>query len=908
MIEKYRVSEVASDLGTSSKELIALLDQQFPGESRKSQTAMSPQELNFVFEHFTQDHSLASLDEYFALKNQAPKLKPRVKTAAKTAEKPEVKAPKTDLPKSEVTKTVEKEESKKEVAKVKTTKVETSKTAPEPKEVASPATSDIAPERAADRPSKVHEATKPASAKREAGLSQGVQEHSRGIDPVRSASRQGGQRSAMGGQHFARSAQQQASSAKPLPAPPAFDDSKPIEIKMQQPKQKAKNSQSRQPRHVGPVSNVVVDMRSSEVNLERYNERYEQIAPAAQKEMVMKKQKLNQRSAARKGGRKMLSRKEREEEKLRRLELEKQRRQRLEVTLPEEITVGDLAALLKVQAGEIIKKLMQNGIMATVNEVLDYDTAALVAMDIGAKVSKEVVVTIEDRLFVQEEDDTFQEPRSPIVVVMGHVDHGKTSLLDAIRNTAVVAGEAGGITQHIGAYQVEVDGKPITFLDTPGHAAFTAMRARGAQVTDIAVLVVAADDGIMPQTIEAIDHAKEAGVSIIVAINKMDKPEANPDKIKQQLTEHGLVPEEWGGDIICVPVSAKSRQGLDDLLENILLVAEIKELKANPQRMAKGTVIEAKLDKGRGPVATVLIQTGTLRSGDIIIAGTAVGRVRVMRNDRGQIVEEAGPSVPVEIMGLADVPAAGDTFNAVEDEKLARELAEQRRAQAKEEQFKAYQKVTLENLFDHITEGEVLELPVIVKADVQGSVEAVKQSLEKLSNGEVRVRVIHGSVGAVSESDVMLAAASRAIIVGFNVRPDPIAQQNAERDGVDIRLYRIIYDAIEQIEAAMKGMLAPKTKEVELGRAEVRQVYNITGVGKVAGCYVLDGKLSRNASIRLVRDGIIITDVKLASLKRYKDDAKEVAAGYECGVTLEKTADIKVGDIFEAYEIQEVKD
>ena len=472
----------------------------------------------------------------------------------------------------------------------------------------------------------------------------------------------------------------------------------------------------------------------------------------------------------------------------------------------------------------------------------------------------------------------------------------------------MVSGEAGGITQHIGAYQVEVDGRPITFLDTPGHAAFTSMRARGAQVTDIAVLVVAADDGIMPQTVEAINHAKDAGVSIIVAINKMDKPQANPDKVKQQLTEYGLVPEEWGGDVICVPVSAKSHMGINDLLENLLLVADVKELRANPDRMAKGTVIEARLDKGRGPVATILVQSGTLHTGDVIIAGTAVGRVRVMVNDKGERVNEAGPSVPVEITGLGEVPAAGDQLNAVEDEKLARELVEKRRQEQKQEQFNSYQKVTLDNLFEHISEEEVLELPIIVKADVQGSVEAVRQSLEKLSGDEVRVRVIHGAVGAVSESDVMLAAASGAIIVGFNVRPDPIAKENAERDGVEIHLYRIIYDAIEDVESAMKGMLAPKTKEVDLGRAEVRQVYTITGVGKVAGCYVLEGKIARGVNIRLVREGIIITDVKLASLKRFKDDVREVAAGYECGITLEKTADLKEGDIFEAYEIQEIKD
>lgn len=594
---------------------------------------------------------------------------------------------------------------------------------------------------------------------------------------------------------------------------------------------------------------------------------------------------------------------------MRRLEMERQRRQKLEITIPDEIQVGELAARLKVTAAEVIKRLMSLGVMASVTEVIDYDTAAMVAMEIGAKVEKEVILTIEDRLIDDSEDnDENLQERSPVVVVMGHVDHGKTSLLDVIRHTNVTSTEAGGITQHIGAYRVMVNGRPITFLDTPGHEAFTSMRARGAQVTDIAILVVAADDGIMPQTVEAINHAKAAGVSIIVAINKMDKDTANPDKVKQELTEHELVPEEWGGDVICVPVSAVTKQGIDTLLEMVQLVADMKELKANPDRLAKGTVIEAKLDKGRGPVATVLVQNGTLHTGDVIIAGTALGHVRVMRDDLGRQVEQAGPSVPVEITGLAEVPSAGDTFNAVEDERLARELVEQRRHKQKEEVFKSYQKVTLDNLFSQIAEGEMKELPIIVKADVMGSVEAVRQSLEKISNDEVRVRVIHGAVGAVSESDVMLAEASNAIIVGFNVRPDPVAKENAEQSGVEIRLYRIIYDAIEDVTAAMKGMLAPKYKDVDLGRAEIRQVYKITGVGVVAGCYVLEGKITRNANIRVVRDGIIIADDKLSSLKRFKDDVREVAAGYECGMTMEKFNDIKEGDILEAYVVEEYRE
>ena len=545
----------------------------------------------------------------------------------------------------------------------------------------------------------------------------------------------------------------------------------------------------------------------------------------------------------------------------------------------------------------------------SINEVVDFDTAALVAEELGAKVEKEVHVTIEERLIETDEDpeESLQE-RCPVVVVMGHVDHGKTSILDRIRNAHVTDTEAGGITQHIGAYQVEYQGKKITFLDTPGHEAFTAMRARGANVTDIAILVVAADDGIMPQTIESINHAKAAGVSIIVAINKMDKEGADPDRVKQQLTEQSLVVEEWGGDVIAVPVSAKTGMGIDELLENILLVAEVKELKANPDRLARGTVVEARLDKGKGPVATLLVQNGTLKSGDVIIAGTSVGRIRTMTNDKGRSIKEAGPSTPVEITGLGEVPSAGDVFNAVADEKLARELVEQRKHEAKEELFQQHQKVTLDNLFSQIAEGEMKELPIIVKADVQGSVEAVKQSLEKLSNDEVRVKVIHGGVGAVSESDVMLANASNAIIVGFNVRPDPVAKQNAEQSGVDIRLYRIIYDAIEEITDDMKGMLVPKYREVETARIEVRQVYKISNVGTVAGSYVLDGKVGRNNEIRVVRDGIVIAEDKMSSLKRFKDDAKEVAAGFECGITLEKFTDIKEGDIFEAFYMEEYRD
>ena len=655
-----------------------------------------------------------------------------------------------------------------------------------------------------------------------------------------------------------------------------------------------------------------VDTRAGNVELDKYNERYENIAPAnngMQSYKSVNKQKLKQRSTQyRKQGMRS-SRRETEAQRLARIAAERAKKPQIVVKIPDEIVVSDLAAMLKMTAAEVVKKLFSLGVMATVNQVIDYDTAAIVATELGAKAEKEIVVTIEDRI-IDDSDDSAEDlsPRDPVVVVMGHVDHGKTSLLDAIRHTDVTATEAGGITQHIGAYRVDLNGQKITFLDTPGHAAFTSMRARGAQATDIAVLVVAADDGIMPQTIEAINHAKAAGVDIIVAINKMDKPGATTDRIMQQLTEYDLIPEEWGGDTICVPVSALTRMNIDKLLESILLVAEMKELKANPNRAAKGIVIEARLDRNRGPIATLLVQNGTLHSGDIIVAGTSVGRVRVMVDDKGRKVKEAGPSVPVEIMGLAEAPQAGDAFDAVSDERLARELVEQRKQKQKEEQFKSFEKVTLENLFSSLKEGELKELDIIVKADVQGSVEAVKQSLEKLSNDEVRVKIIHGGVGAINESDVMLANASNAIIVGFNVRPDPVAAQNAERDGVDIRCYRIIYDCIDEIEAAIKGMLAPKFREVQQGRAEVRQVVKISSVGNIAGCYVLSGKVTRNSKIRVVRDGIVITEDEISSLRRFKDDVKEVAQNFECGIGLAKFNDIKEGDIFEAFTIEEYRD
>ena len=597
-----------------------------------------------------------------------------------------------------------------------------------------------------------------------------------------------------------------------------------------------------------------------------------------------------------------------EQEKMRRLQMEVARKAPLTVKIPDEITVGELASRMKKTAGEVIKCLMKNGVMAGINQTIDFDTAEFVATEMGCKVEKEVTVTIEERI-IDDHVDTAEElqTRAPVVVVMGHVDHGKTSLLDAIRKTSVTAGEAGGITQHIGAYTVDVNGQMITFLDTPGHAAFTSMRARGAKSTDIAILVVAADDGIMPQTVESINHAKAAEVPIIVAINKMDKPTANPDKIKEQLTKYDLVPEEWGGDTIIVPISAKTGQGLDELLEMVLLTAEVQELKANPNRRAKGTVIEARLDKSRGPVATLLVQNGTLNQGDIVIAGTAVGRVRVMTNDKGRTVKSAGPSVPVEITGLAEVPTPGEEFNAVTDERMARELVEQRRQAQKDAAAQLQQKVTLDNLFAKMQEGEMKELPLIVKADVQGSAEAVKSSLEKLSNDEVRVRVIHAGVGAINESDILLASTSGAIIVGFNVRPDAAAQASGHRANVDMRFYRVIYDAVDEIEAAMKGMLAPKYEEVVIGHAEVRMTYKVSAIGTVAGCMVKDGKVTRDSLVRVLRDNIVVHEGEIGSLQRFKDAAKEVTAGFECGMTVAKFNDIREGDIFECYIMQEVK-
>ena len=660
-----------------------------------------------------------------------------------------------------------------------------------------------------------------------------------------------------------------------------------------------------------PQTKVVDTRKATNVNLDKYDERLQDMAESRNRgrrdqHQLQGKEKF--RNKKRSGPQSNKSKQE-EADRMRRLQLEIIKKTPVTVQIPAEISVGELASRMKKTGAEVVKCLMKNGVMASLSQMIDFDTAAIIAEEMGCKVEQEVVVTIEEKL-IDDHQDAEEDlcPRAPVVVVMGHVDHGKTSLLDYIRNAHVASGEAGGITQHIGAYQVQVNGKPITFLDTPGHEAFTSMRARGAMVTDIAILVVAAEDGIMPQTVESINHAKAAEIPIIVAINKMDKPEANPERIKQQLTEYGLVCEEWGGETIVCPISAKTGMGVDNLLEMLTLTAEVGELKANPNRAAQGTVIEARLDKGRGPVATLLVQNGTLMHGDIIFAGPAVGRVRAMISDKGQKITSAGPSVPVEITGLSEAPSAGATFNAVADEKLARELVAQRKEEEKAKANAPVTKVSLEDLFSQIQAGEMKNLNLIVKADVQGSVEAVKASLEKLSNEEVRVRVIHGGVGAINESDVMLASTSQAIIVGFNVRPDNAARDSAARANVDMRMYRVIYDAINEIEAAMKGMLAPKFREALLGHAEVRQTYKVSGVGTVAGCYVQDGKLQRkDCQVRLVRDGIVIHEGVLASLQRFKDQAKEVLSGYECGLTIEKFNDIKEGDIIEAFTMEEIE-
>ena len=905
MDKKYRVNELAKDLNIPVSEITDVVQEYF-GVQKKSQASLSEDELSVVLEKYSQSNQVKNFNSYFASaskpKTEKKEEKPAEKPAKKAEKKPE---PNKEADKAEKvqakpeTKTEAKPEAKPEI------KTETKSEAKS--EIKAESKPEAKSDKPADRKPMGDRSDRKPYGDRQQGDRKPYGDRQQG-DRKPYGDRQQGDRKPYGDRrNDTRNDRRDTKPAQQTaPAQPVIDLAN---IKTNAPPTKHVKGEAVQR---GEQVTKHVDTRGSYVNLDKYNEKYETIASTEsgnrrQNDAYTKKQKISQKSQ--KGKQQFSKKKETEAQKLKRLELEKARKKQLEIQVPDEIVVSELASRLKVTAADVIKKLFSLGVMVTINQSVDYDTACIVAEEFGAKVTKEVVVSIEERLFEEVEDtEENLQPRSPVVVVMGHVDHGKTSLLDRIRHANVTSGEAGGITQHIGAYRVKAGGRDITFLDTPGHEAFTAMRARGALATDIAILVVAADDGIMPQTVEAINHAKAANLSIIVAINKMDKPTANPDKVKQELTEHGLVCEEWGGDVICVPVSAKTGEGIDELLEMVNLTADVLELKANPDRLAKGVVIEARIDKGRGPIATVLVQTGTLHTGDTIIAGTAVGRVRVMRDDKGKAVKEAGPSVPVEIMGLAEVPSAGDDFAAVEDEKLARELVEKRKFDAKEEQFKLYKKVSLDNLFSQIEEGSMKKLPIIVKADVQGSVEAVSQSLSKLSNEEVKVEVIHGAVGAVRESDVMLAKASGAIIVGFNVRPNPAAADNAKRDGVDIRLYRVIYDAIEEIETAMKGMLAPKYREVDTGRVEVRQVMKLSSVGVVAGSYVLDGRVQRNGEVRVVRDGIIVAVDKIAGLRRFKDDVKEVAAGYECGITLEKFTDIKDGDIFEAFVTEEYRD
>lgn len=845
MMIKYKLQDVAKDFQKSNKDLITLLGNYFE-EPKRAATALEEAELDIIFDVLTQESQVESFDAYFAQGESARKERKDQKDAARAKK----------LKDQEMLAAMLREQA-----------------------AAAKAAKEGKPLPAAEQPKK------PAEKKAEPAAEKSTQKTSEKVE-----------------KKVAEVKEQPAAEQKQEPAKPKSD---PVYI----PPRPQKVKQGGEAPRRTPVEVRKVDTRTSNVDLDKYNEKYTNLADSKmnRNNYTGGKQKIKQRSQDYR--KPQSAKRETEADKLRRIQLEKIKKTPIKVVIGEEITVGDLAQKLKKTAAEVIKQLMLLGVMATVTQTIDYDTAELVATELGAKVEKEVVVTIEERIMDDtKDDDTNLKPRDPVVVVMGHVDHGKTSILDAIRHSNVTAGEAGGITQHIGAYRVTAQDRQITFLDTPGHAAFTSMRARGAMVTDIAILVVAADDGIMPQTIEAIHHAKAANVQIIVAINKMDKPTANPDRIMQQLTEHELVPEVWGGDVICVPVSALTGKGIDDLLENVLLVADMMELRANPDRAAKGSIIEARLDKGRGPVASVLVKNGTLRVGDIIVAGFAVGRVRAMTDDKGRSVKEAGPSTPVEITGLAEVPEAGDVFDAVSDERLARELVEQRKNAAKEERFNAAQKVTLDNLFEQMSSGDMKELRIIVKADVQGSAEAVKQSLEKLTNDEVRVKVIHNGVGAVNESDVMLANASNAIIVGFNVRPDSVAKANAERDGIQMKMYRIIYDCIEEVEAAMKGMLAPKFREAVLGTVEVRQVYKISNVGAVAGCYVTDGKVTRACQIRVVRDGIVIAEDKIDSLRRFKDDVKEAAQGYECGISLEKFNDIKEGDVLEAFIMEEYQE
>ena len=843
---KYKVTDIAKDFGISTKKVIETFAE-LTGETRKTGATFEENEVNALMEALTRETAVKDLGEYLASGKEPQPVKQETK---KPEAKPQAK----------------KEEPKPEAAK------------PQPKQPKQPEAPKAEPKAEQAKPA---QNAQPKAAQPKSAQPKPAQQEKR--NDKRNDNKQAEKRSEK------RVTMQELASETGIKEPVATE-----QVKVDR-------------------AQVSVDTRTVDVNVDKFSARYDDLAdsrnmPSKRKNAPTgKKEKFNNRNNRR--GQQFGRRRETEAERLQRIQLEKARNAQLKISIPDEITVGELATRLKQNVAKVVAKFMQMGEMHAASDVIDFDSAALIAEEFHAKVEHEVHVSIEERLFTQEEDSADQlVERPPVVVVMGHVDHGKTSILDRIRSTNVTAGEAGGITQAIGAYQVNVNGSPVTFLDTPGHEAFTAMRARGADMTDIAVLVVAADDGIMPQTIESINHAKAANVKLIVAINKMDKPTANPERVKEQLTKYEIVPEDWGGETACIPVSAATGAGIQDLLERIVLEAEVMELKANPNRRAKGAVVEARLDKGQGTIATLLVQNGTLHKGDCLIAGTAVGRVRTMRNDKGVEIESAGPSTPVEITGLTEVPTAGDIFEAVEDERLARELADKRTTEAKEKQFAAYTKVTLDNLFDQMAQNDMKELPIVVKADVQGSAEAVKQSLEKLSNDEVRVRVIHAGVGAISKSDVSLADASNAIIIGFNVRPDAVAKAEAEQAGVEMRMYRVIYDAINDVSDAMKGMLAPKVREVALGEAQVRQVYKISSVGTVSGCRVTSGKITRDAQLRLVRDGIVICEDAIASLKRFKDDAKEVAEGYECGITLQKFSDVKEGDVFECFKLEEYRD
>ena len=927
---QYKVNQLAKDLEIKTKEIVEMMSG--AGIEVKTQKNLQPEEFGVFLNLVTKANQIDNIGDYLdgvtyipTKIKEEPKVeaKPEVKPEPKKEEaKPEVKPePKKEEAKSEVKPEPKKEEAKPEIKPEPKKEEAKPEVKPEPKKV------EVKPAPAAPKaaPAPQTFAKPQQGAQRPAFAPQGG--YNNGQRPAPQGGYNNGQRPApQGGYNNQR------------PAPGGFNSQKPqggYAPRDSQPKQqfhdKDDMSNQRVPREKfqpkaivreqTPKGTVVtqkhgatrvVDTRGTTVDLSKYDERLDNFVPDSVLDARGGNQKLKKNVGGNRapiqkdiGGNRMPVAKNAKNAK--KAAPQPVKKQQLTIQVPDEISVGELASRLQAKAGDVVKKLMMMGVMASVNQTIDYDTAYLIADEMGAICTKEVIVTIEDKLF-EEKEDTAEDlvERAPVVCVMGHVDHGKTSLLDAIRNTHVTSGEAGGITQHIGAYRVSLGDKEITFLDTPGHEAFTAMRARGAQATDIAILVVAADDGIMPQTVEAINHAKQAGVQIIVAINKMDKPTANPDAIKQELTKYDLVPEEWGGDVMCVPVSALTHYGIDDLLERVLLIAEVEEYRANPNRRAKGIVIESKLDRGRGPVATILVQNGTLHNGDIVIAGTAVGRVRSMADHTGKFKQEAGPSVPVEITGLADVPEAGDEFIAVENERMARELADQRRAKAKEAEFKANSRANLNDLFAQISEG-VKDLNIIVKADVVGSVEAVKQSLEKISNEEVKVKVIHSAAGGIRENDVMLAAASNAIIVGFNVRPDKTAIDSAERQGVEIRTYRVIYECIEEITAAMKGMLAPKYREAINGHAEVRQTIHVPNVGTIAGSYVQDGKIGRNNLIRVLRDGIVIFEDKISSLRRFKDDVKEVAQGYECGIGLEKFNDIKIGDVLEAYFMEEIE-